>query len=42
MEPQQQGVRTTSDSQKEGRLMVDANISKKKRKILKNTLKNYY
>ena len=42
MAPQQQGPRTTADSAKEGRLMVDAGArKKKKRQILKKVLKSY-
>ena len=38
MAPQQQGPRTTADSQKEGRLMVDAGLKKKKRRVIKKLI----
>jgi len=38
-----QGPRTTATSKKEGRLKVDAGLGKKKKiKILKDKIKNYY
>jgi hypothetical protein len=40
MEPQQQTPRTTADSAKEGRLMVDAGKKIKQRKKLKEIIKN--
>ena len=40
MEPQQQTPRTTADSAKEGRLVVDAGLHKRKRAMLKSILRD--